>query len=89
MRPEQADRFTGWSRALGIRNALPTPSYKWLRHSPSAGYLASGTLDPLAVTQGFIVAAKSLIKNGKLAGEVELRIAELGTEITLLVLVID
>jgi hypothetical protein len=35
------------------------------------------------------VAAKSLIKNGKLVGEVELRTAELGTEITLLVLVID
>jgi hypothetical protein len=47
------------------------------------------TLDPLAVTQGFIVAAKSLIKHGKLVGEVELKIAELGTEITLLVLVID
>jgi hypothetical protein len=43
----------------------------------------------LAVTQGFIVAAKSLIKNGKLVAEVELRIAELGTEITLRVLVID
>ncbi len=89
MRLEQADRFTGWSRALGTRNALPTPSHKWLRRSPLAGYLSIRTLDPLAVTQGFIVAAKSLIKNGKLVGEVELRIAELGTEITLLVLVID
>jgi len=43
----------------------------------------------LVVTQGFIVAAKWLIKNGKLDGEVGLRTAELGTEITLFVLVID
>jgi hypothetical protein len=35
------------------------------------------------------VAAKSLIKNGKLVGEAELRIAELATKITLLVLLID
>jgi hypothetical protein len=39
----------------------------------------------LVVTQGFIVAAKLLIKNGKLDEEVD----ELGTEITLFVLVID
>ena len=83
MRPEQADRFTGWSRGLGIRNARPTPSHKWLRRSPSAGYLSIRTLDPLAVPQGFIVAAKSLIKTENSAGEVELSIAELGTEITL------
>jgi len=43
----------------------------------------------LIATQGFIVAAKLLIKNGKLDGEVELRTADLGTEITLLVIVID
>jgi hypothetical protein len=77
MRPEQVDRFTGWSRALGTRNALPTPSHKWLRRSPSAGYLSIRTLDPLAVTQGFIVAAKSLIKNGKLVGEVAPRLPNL------------
>jgi hypothetical protein len=57
MRPEQADRFTGWSRALGTHNALSTRSHKWLRRSPSAGYLSIRTLDPLVVTQGFIVAA--------------------------------
>jgi hypothetical protein len=51
--------------------------------------LSVATLEPLVFTQGFIVAAKSLIKNGKLAGEVERRTAELGTKITLLVLVID
>jgi hypothetical protein len=33
--------------------------------------------------------AKSLIRNAKLVGEAALRTAELGTEITLLVLVID
>jgi hypothetical protein len=89
MRPEEADRFTGWSRALGTRNALPTLSHKWLRRSPSAGYLSIRTLDPLAVTQGFIVAAKSLIKNGKLVGELERRTADRGVEITLLLLAID
>ena len=41
-----------WSRALGTRNALPTPSHKWLRRSPSAGHLSIRTLDPLVVTQG-------------------------------------
>jgi hypothetical protein len=89
MRPEQADRFTGWSRALGTHNELPTPSHKWPRRSLSAGYLSIRTLDPLVVSQGFIVAAKSLIKNGKLVGEVERRTAERGAEITLLLLVID
>jgi hypothetical protein len=52
--------------------------------SHSTGYLSIRTLDPLVVTPGFIVAAKLLIKNGKLDGEVELRTAELGTEITLI-----
>jgi hypothetical protein len=42
-----------------------------------------------AVTRGFIVAAKSLIKNGELAGEGESRRAELVAEITLLELVIN
>ena len=52
-------------------------------------YLSIRTLDPLVVSQGFIVAAKSLIKNGKLVGEVERRTADRGAEITLLLLVID
>jgi hypothetical protein len=89
MRHEQADRFTGWSRALGTHNKLPKPSHKWPRRSPSAGYLSIRTLDPLVDTQGFSVAPKSLIKNGKLDGEVQRRTAELGAEITLLLLVID
>ena len=87
MRPEQADRFTGWSRALGTHNELPTPviSGQDVRFQ----YLSIRTLDPLVVSQGFIVAAKSLIKNGKLVGEVERRTADRGAEITLLLLVID
>ena len=51
--------------------------------------LSIRTLDPLGVTQEFTMPAKSLIRNGELVGEAELRTAELGTEITLLVLVID
>jgi hypothetical protein len=74
---------------VGTQGALPTRSHRLRRRSPSAGYASIRSLDPLVFTQGFTVAAKSLIKNGKLVGEVELRTAELGTEITLLVLVID
>jgi len=45
--------------------------------------------DPLVFTQRFIVAAKSLIKNGNSLERWRRRTTEPGTEITLLVLVID
>jgi hypothetical protein len=88
---ERASWISSPSGRYSPHNALPTPSHKWPRHSYSTGYLSIRTLDPLVVTQEFTMPAKSLIRirNGELVGEAELRTAELGTEITLLVLVID